>query len=110
MSVTVTDLSSQVISSTQQKASSFLRSMADEMVKESTPNTPRDTGQLRRNVLRQVLGLKGKVKWMMNYAVYQEEKQFRNYTTPGTGKDFAKNAAKTLPAKTQQVAKRVGLA
>ena len=109
MSVQIVDNTPAVKSGLQQKASIFLRSMADEMVYISTPKTPKKTGRLRMDILKQVLGLKGKVVWGKNYAAILEEKQFKNYTTAGTNKDFAKNAAAKLPAKTNDVAKKSGL-
>ena len=83
--------------------------MDDKIVNISTPKTPKKTGELRRGVVKQVLGLKGTIKWGKNYAVYQETKQFRNYTTPGTGPDFALDAVKKGVNKTATIARSVGL-
>ena len=44
-----------------------------------------------------------------NYGVYQEEKQFKNYTTPGTGPHFAQKGAEGGVEKTRSVAQRSGL-
>lgn len=109
MAVKIIDNTKEINQFFKQKGSIFLRSMADEMQKEAKPNTPKDKGNLRRDILKQVLGLKGKVVWRQNYGVYQETKQYKNYTTPGTGPRFAENAAKSLPKKTNTIAKRVGL-
>jgi hypothetical protein len=109
MSVKVTDNTKQINSNTKQRASVFLRSFADEVVSTSTPKTPKDTGDLRNNVLKQVLGLSGKIQWEMRYAIYQENKQYRNYTTAGTGPHFAEDSVKKTAKKTSQIAKRVGL-
>jgi len=109
MSVKINDHTDQVKGNIFQKASIFLREMADEMINISTPKTPKKTGRLRMDIVRSVLGLNGQVKWGKNYAARMEEHQFRNYTTPGTGKDYAKNAAKMLPGRTKTIAQKVGL-
>lgn len=105
----IKDNTGQINGSLQQKASIFLRTMADELVSISKPKTPKKSGRLRMDILKQVLGLKGKVVWGKGYAIYQETKQFRNYTTPGTGPKFAEKSAKELPNRTNNVAKKVGL-
>ena len=116
MSIKITDSTAIIKSQTAQKASIFLRTMADELVTLSTPGTPRDKGNLRQDIIKQVLGLKGKVVWGKNYAAYQERgvrrdgsRRVRKYTTPGTGAHFAQNAAKLLPGSTVKIAKGVGL-
>jgi hypothetical protein len=109
MNVKYTDNTNQANNTILINASVFLRSMADKMIEISTPNTPKNRGNLRQDILKQVVGLNGKVKWGKNYAVFQEEKQFSNYTTAGTGPHFALNSAKKLPGETQSIAKKVGL-
>lgn len=109
MAYKIIDNTSQIQSNTKQKASIFLRSMAEEIVSISTPKTPKRSGRLRGNVLKQVLGLNGKIVWKQDYAVYQEEKQHRNYTTAGTGPHFAKDAVHKAASNTPAIARRVGL-
>lgn len=109
MSVRIKDYTPQVNQTLLQKANVFLRACTEELVEIAHPKTPKDTGRMRADVLKQVLGLKGKVKWMKKYAVYQEKKQFKNYTTPGTGPHFAENAAKELVKKTGAIATQAGL-
>ncbi len=109
MGVKVTDNTPQIKGIFAVKASIFLRLMTDQIVNIATPKTPKKTGELRRGVVKQVLGLKGIIKWGKNYAKYQETKQFRNYTTPGTGPDFALNAVKKGIDKTSSVARKAGL-
>ena len=75
----------------------------------SEPKTPKKSGRLRMDVVKQVLGLAAKVVWGKKYGVYQETKRFKKYTTPGTGPHFAENAAKDLPPLTEKVAKNSGL-
>jgi len=105
----VTDNTNTVYNEISQKASIFLRNMTDEFIKISNPLTPKDTGRLRMDVTKQVLGLKGKIIWGKDYGVYQESKQFKNYTTPGTGPHFAQSGAEGCIEKTSDVAKRSGL-
>ena len=105
----VTDNTKNIYNQLQVKSSIFLRNMADEFIKISTPLTPKKTGRLRMDVVKQVLGLKGKIKWGKNYGKYQETKQFKNYTTAGTGPHFAESGASGCVKKTAEVAKRSGL-
>lgn len=109
MSYRMTDKSALFESTTLQKASIFLRSIAEQIVAASTPKTPMKTGRLRMDVVKQVLGLRGKIIWGKNYAIYQEEKQFKNYTTAGTGPHYAKDAVSEIIAKTSVVARQSGL-
>ncbi len=109
MSVNIKDNTGNVTKNILIKANVFLRTFADDVVKISTPKTPKDTGRLRSDVLRQVLGLKGKIVWQKNYAGIQEVKQFVNYTTPGTGPNYAKNAIKKAVKRTPVTAKKAGL-
>lgn len=111
--MTVQDNSPAVIAKTKQKSSLALRLIADAIVAESTPKTPRRRGELRSNVLRQVLGTKGRIQWNAKHAVYQERGYssgpIRNYTTPGTGAHFAENAVKKVSAQGERYFRQAGL-
>lgn len=96
MSAKVKDNTTQLLREIEINASVALRLMCDAVVVDSTPNTPQDKGNLRRDILKQVLGLSGKITWAKNYAVFQESKQYRSYTTSGTGPHFAENAVKKV--------------
>lgn len=126
MSYKITHRLPAIIIDTKAKANIFLRMACEELVELSTPNTPKSagsdsrgkkaSGNLRRDVLKQAIGLKGVVKWRKGYAAYQERgkradgtRVVKNYTTPGTGPHFAENAAKELPSRTVIIAKRAGL-
>lgn len=109
MSVKTTHYTQQIYKDIRQKASIFLRLMSENIVNESTPNTPKKTNRLRLDVLKQTLGLSGKIVWAKKYASIQENKQHKNYTTPGTGPHYALNAVKSSVAKTRQIAKNAGL-
>ena len=109
MSVKVTDNTNNVVNTINAKANIFLRTFADVVLKTSQPKTPKRGGFLRRDVLRQVLGLKGKIEWRKSYAAKMETRQFRHYTTPGTGPHYAENAIKDSISKSRTIAKSVGL-
>ena len=109
MSVKITDNTTKVNNDLKIKANVFLRLMADEVVNTSTPKTPKRTGRLRSDIVKQVLGLKGKIVWGKNYAAIQETKQFKNYTTAGTGPHYAENAVRKAVNKTSTIAKKAGL-
>lgn len=108
-SVNITDNTPQIKSDIAQKASIFLRLAADAVMDIAEPNTPKKRGNLRRDVVRQVLGLNGKIVWGKNYAKFQETKQFKNYSTPGTGPHFARNAIYEMIKKTGNLGKKAGL-
>lgn len=72
----------------------FLRSFMDSVINKSTPITPKKRGNLRQDILKQVSGLSGKLIWGKDYAIYQEKKQYKNYTTPGTGPGFAEKSVR----------------
>ena len=82
-----------------------IRMIGEDVKKESMFNTPRLKGYLRDNC--KVLPQSGKpethVIWQEPYAQYQERGMradgshvVKHYTTPGTGKEFAKNAVKKV--------------
>lgn len=96
VSVNVTDNSVKVKIDTKQSASLALRYILEDIQRTSEPRTPKREGNLRRNTNISVQGLSGVIAWMANYAIYQESKQYTNYTTPGTGPHFAENAVKTI--------------
>lgn len=112
MSVKITDNTAQLINDTTQRASIFLRVACDSIVNESTPNTPKDKGNLSRDTLKSVIGLHATVEWRKVYASYQEAGQrkdgshkVKNYTTPGTGPHFAENAVLKISSQTDILAK-----
>lgn len=107
MSVKVIDLTPQVIAKTRQNAAIFLRLSLDTMHDAARPKTPKDKGNLRDNVLKTVIGLRGRIEWRKVYAAVQEVgyikgSKIRNYTTPGTGPHFAENAALEVIKKTPE--------
>ena len=69
-----------------------IRYMLDGVDSIANPRTPKNMGNLRKDILKTVIGKSGKIQWAKNYAVYQETKQFKSYTTSGTGPHFAQNA------------------
>lgn len=109
MSVKVTDNTINITKRITQKSNIFLRTLAEDVVKTSNRKTPKREGFLRRDVVKQVLGLKGKIEWRKDYAEKMETVQFANYTTPGTGPHYAEDAVKKTIKQTSSIARRVGL-
>ncbi len=109
MQATVIDNTNNVENDLTVKANIFLRTISDVIVAKSRDNTPMKTGGLRNEVLKEVLGLSGKISWAVNYAIFQEQKQFQNYTTPGTGPHFAEDAVNQVVEDTTVIAQQVGL-
>ncbi len=86
-----------------QRISLANRLIIEDIHRTSLHNTPMLSSQLRRNVTKTVVPetYTGTIIWRQCYAAYQERGMradgthvVKNYTTPGTGKDFAKNAVK----------------
>ena len=82
-----------------------LRLIGEDVKQESTFKTPKLHGYLRDNC--RVVPTSGKMEtqiiWSEPYAQYQERGMrydgshiVKHYTTPGTGKEFAKNAVKKV--------------
>jgi hypothetical protein len=86
-----------------------LRLMLDAIDMASTPNTPRDKGDLRNNKLKQVLGLHAVIQWRQKYAIYQEDKEHQHYTTAGTGAHFAENAVDKVVSESPNYFRSAGL-
>lgn len=89
------------------------RLILEDIHRESRFKTPMSKGlptdgDLREQVSKTVEDLSGIIEWKVPYAQYQERGKRRDgsyvvkrYTTPGTGKEFAKNAVqKVLNEKT----------
>lgn len=91
------------------RAAIVLRSILDDVDKTADRRTPKETGLLRRNKFKQVLGLKGTIRWNQRYAVFQEDKQYRNYTTPGTGPHFAENAVEEVVGRSDSHFRKAGI-
>ena len=82
------------------------RMLLEDIHRESRFKTPMSKGlpsdgDLREQVTKRVEGNSGIITWTVPYASYQERGMrydkshvVRHYTTPGTGKEFAKNAVK----------------
>jgi len=109
MSVKITDNTAKIILDTTRKSNLALRLMAEHIQDIAEPNTPRDTGDLRRNVLKRVLGLHGVIQWRQKYASILEGKQFANYTTAGTGPHYAENAVNAGVKDTDKIFRKARL-
>lgn len=109
MSVRVVDNTAAIMFNVNSKVGIAFRFMLDAIDIEADPRTPKDKGNLRRDKLKIVNGLHASITWKKNYAIYQENKQFGNYTTPGTGPHFAENAVKRVVAESAMFFKKAGL-
>ena len=79
------------------------RLIIEDVHRTSLSKTPMKNSYLRRDVTKTVVPetYTGTIIWKVPYASYQERGMradkthiVKHYTTPGTGKDFAKNAVK----------------
>lgn len=108
-----TDNSDRIRAEHKAKAGLAIRFMLEAIHKSSNSKTPKLTGQLRADVTKRVTGTKGSIKWGKHYAAYQERGYtsgpVRRYTTPGTGKDFAKNAVKEVKDDARRYFREAGL-
>lgn len=109
MSVKVTDNTQLVMAKIDKGSVVFIRKAMDRVVRYSTPKTPmsrgkRTSGSLRRRVGKTMSGKQGIIQWEQPYAIYQEKKKYKNYTTSGTGPHYAENAIAKVVKETQLVA------
>jgi Minor capsid protein len=109
MSVTIQDNTVTYKNQTTRNANLALRFIMDAIQQTADPKTPKRLGNLRRDTLKSVVGLHGSIEWKKRYAGYQEEKQYKHYTTPGTGPHYAQNAVKAVVAKSDQYFHKAGL-
>lgn len=109
MSVKVTSNRLQIMSETDNKTSLAIRFMLDAIDKTAEPKTPKKHGNLRSDKVKVVQGKRGYIAWSKNYAIYQEKKQFSNYTTPGTGPHFAEDSAKKVAEDSETYFRKAGI-
>lgn len=96
-------------SANERNLSLALRFMTDAITEEAYYKTPKRKGNLRNDVLKQVLGKHGIIIWQKEYARRQEERLHQNYTTPGTGPHFAENAVKKVVERSDQYFRKAGI-
>jgi hypothetical protein len=114
MSVKVTNNMPTVLNERNNKISLAFRLMLEAVHRYSIPNTPKQHGNLRADVVKAVNGLHGSITWDKNYALYQEAgithgTIMRNYTTPGTGPHFARKAVDRVVNTSSAYFRQVGL-
>ncbi len=109
MSYKVNSNTAQLNNEFENKVSLAIRLMLEDIHRISIPGTPREHGNLRADVLKNVQRRRGTIAWTKNYAIYQEKKQFSNYTTPGTGPHFAEGSVRLITERSDQYWRRVGL-
>lgn len=117
MSVTITNNTVTILANEKKNSSLALRFMADAILALARSRTPLgETGNLRNNTLVQVLGPHGIIQWNTAYAQYQERGErldgsykVRNYTTTGTGAQFAQSAVTDITTNDEIYFLRAGL-
>lgn len=113
MSVRVTDNTPALRIKTSRGINLALRFALDDIDREAFSKTPKDKGELRKNLRKSVSGHKGQIVWSSDYAKFQERGYssgpIRKYTTAGTGPHFAENAAKKVGKNFRSYLKKVGL-
>lgn len=106
MSVKITDNMPTIGARVASNVPLAIRFMLEDIHQKANPKTPKDKGDLRMNVLKEVKGNTGKITWKQNYAIYQGRKQYVNYTTPGTGPFFDTDAISEVIPKVKQYLKK----
>ena len=88
------------------------RELLSDIRRNANSKTPLKDDFLRRNVKSTISGKQGIIIWREPYAQYQERGEradgthvVKHYTTPGTGKGFAKNAVEKAITSKNIVAK-----
>lgn len=113
MAYRVNDNMRTIGSETNNRAGLAIRFMLEAIHRQSTPKTPKKTGQLRADINKSVIGTKGKITWGKRYAYWQERGYTSgpvvNYTTPGTGAKFAQDAVKDVVKDSRRYFRRAGL-
>ena len=118
MSVKITDNTPKVRIDNGNKIDLFLRFFMDVVDQIAEPKTPKKEGELRRGTLKTVGGgltrRSGVMVWLKEYAAAQEVgtikgSPIRNYTTPGTGPNYARNAVTKAVLAQDTVLRKVGL-
>lgn len=96
MSVKVEDNTASIKASMKSQLPLAMRFMLQDIQTESEPKTPKDKGLLRANVKRIVKANRGEITWGQKYAIYQEKKRYKRYTTMGTGPGFAESSVRKV--------------
>ena len=103
MSVRVTDNTNLIDFLVNTRVFTTNRLLLEEAHMISLHRTPMKTGALRTMVQKAIDGTVGHIQWNAPYAIYQEENQFKNYTTPGTGPHFAESSMQGAMDKLQDI-------
>jgi len=102
MSVKITSHTSEIVARVEANIPLAIRFLLDDIDSTAFPKTPKDKGNLRQDTIKTVIGKRGLIMWKKEYAIYQENKQYQHYTTPGTGPHFAENAVSSAVDRSEQ--------
>ena len=96
-----------VVSKTELGMEMAIRLALEDIRRTAEPMTPMKTGELRSSaIIRQNEGV---VNWTADHAEILEQKQFQNYTTPGTGPHFAEKAVRQVNERFDQHLRAAGV-
>ncbi len=118
MSVDYQDYTYRVKGVVKNNASLTIRLMLEDIHRNSATITPMaDTKYLRTGVRKRLVdNNEGFIEWVAPYAAYQERGKWfddshvvRHYTTPGTGKEFAKRSVKKTMSNARKFMQMGGL-
>lgn len=116
MSVVYQSNSARTENNISNKLGLMCRLLVEDVYRNSLKTTPMKYGDLRKTVNRRIENNRGIIEWTAPYAAYQERGMradgshvVRNYTTPGTGKHYAKDAVIETLEKIGDYARKAGL-
>lgn len=124
MAVEIEDNTYQVETEINSALALTLRLALEDVHRRSNPRTPLKDNGLRTSVLKTVVNSpmlqRGIIEWRVPYAAAQEQGGrrdprtgkyvvFTNYTTPGTGKEFAERSVRETMKNFGEIAKQAGL-
>ena len=117
MSVEIEDNTYQIENDVENAVALTLRLAIEDIHRRSNNITPLKNNALRTSVLKTMpTKTRGVIEWRVPYAAYQERGMradgthvVQNYTTPGTGKEYAKRSVEATMKNFQEIAKQGGL-
>lgn len=97
----------QIITQTDLGMEFAIRLALDDIQRTARPMTPMKTGELRSSSV--IRANEGVVNWTADHAGILENKEFSNYTTPGTGPHFAERAVRQVEQRFDQHLRAAGV-
>lgn len=107
MAVRIQSNTRQIIVETELGMEFAIRLALEDIRRTAAPITPMKTGELRSSAV--VRANEGVVNWTADHSEILENKQFQNYTTPGTGPHFAERAVRQVEQRFDQHLRTAGV-